>query len=85
MKINMESSISWQKETFCKRKKGRGRKNSVQHLFQIRGCGEPGGESWQTSLLQPEDSFEPPHVQKRSEGENKMCLQLILQSSSNFT
>lgn len=24
MKINMESGISWQKETFCKSKKGRG-------------------------------------------------------------
>lgn len=31
------------------------------------------------------DSLEAPHVQKRSEGEHEAILQLILQSSCNFT
>lgn len=48
MKINMESSISWQKETFCKRKKGRRRKKLHATSFSNPEFGEArgGGKSW---------------------------------------
>lgn len=60
-------------------------KNSGQHLFQIQSSGRAAKlVNIISSALLPE-SLEAPHVQRRSEGEHETSLQLILQSSCNFT
>ena len=87
MKIKREASIRWPKETFCKSKQASKKKKKKN----LNATSLSNPEFWGARaalvniILQLSDPLEPPHVQKCSGGENKTGLQIMLQSSSNFT